>query len=39
MTLEEYVKNAEKKEEKTITDVLAIEVLKLKNIKEKKGDK
>lgn len=39
MTLEEYVKNAEKKEEKTITDIIAIEVLKLKNIKEKKGGK
>ena len=38
MTLEEYVKNAEKKEEKTITDIIAIEVLKLKN-KEKKGEK
>lgn len=42
MTLEEYVKNAEKKEEKTITDILAIEVNKLKKnntIKEKKGEK
>lgn len=39
MTLEEYVKNAEKKEEKTITDIIAIEVYNLKNIKEKKGDK
>ena len=39
MTLEEYVKNAEKKEEKTITDILAIEVYNLKKNKEKKGDK
>ena len=42
MTLEEYVKNAENKKEKTITDILAIEVNKLKNnniIKEKKGEK
>lgn len=38
MTLEEYVKNAEKKENKTITDIIAIEVYNMKN-KEKKGDK
>lgn len=39
MTLEEYVKIAIKKEEKTITDIIAIEVYNLKNNKEKKGDK
>lgn len=39
MTLEEYVKNAEKKKDKTITDIIAIEVYNLKNQKEKKGDK
>lgn len=39
MTLEEYVKIAVNKKEKTITDILAIEVYNLKNIKEKKGDK
>lgn len=38
MTLEEYVKIAEKKAEKTITDIIAIEVYNMKN-KEKKGDK
>lgn len=39
MTLEEYYKYAITKEEKTITDLLVIEVYKLINEKKKGNDK